>query len=81
MTCRKPKFKVGQVVCVMGSKLLRSFVPDYFRISGVKPYGRTWQYRVSDHDMRGPWIAQKQLRALYAPERGRWPAKARICSG
>lgn len=71
MSARKAKFRVGQVVRVVGSKFLRSLVPDYFRVTAVKPHGRTYQYQTSDHETRGPWIASKQLRPLTSRERGR----------
>lgn len=69
-TAHRPKFRVGQVVRVMGSEKFRTFLPDYFRICRVKPYGRTWEYRVNDHKFVGPWVASKQLRALTKRERG-----------
>ena len=68
---RKAKFKVGQVVRVVGSKELRSFLPDYFRIYRVlRDTQERFVYAVSDHDSTGPCVAEKQLRPLTAREKG-----------
>jgi hypothetical protein len=68
---RKAKFRIGQVVRVMGSVTFQTFLPSYFRISGVKPYGHSWQYRITDHETLSPWVAGKQLRPLTKREAGR----------
>ena len=67
----KPKFKVGQVVRVT-SKMLRQWVPDYWRVARISRErdSEGFVYQVSDHDKRGPWIGEKSLRALNRREAG-----------
>lgn len=68
---RKPKFGTGQVVVTLGSKLFKQFLPPYWRIGAVR-FDKTDQfvYLVSEYDERGPWVAQKMLRALTPREIG-----------
>lgn len=65
-----PKFRVGQVVRVRGTKKLRSFLPDYFRIAKVAHDNRSAIYRVSEHDEKGPWVMECSIRALTKREQG-----------
>lgn len=69
---RKPKFRAGQVVSTLGSDLFKQFLPPYWQIGSVR-LDKTDQfvYLVSEYDDRGPWVAQKMLRALTPKEIGR----------
>lgn len=67
---RKPKFRVGQVVRVVGSPKFRGYLPDYFRISRIRMDKREVVLCVSDHDDTGPWILQSCACCLTRREKG-----------
>lgn len=66
---RKPKFKVGQVVGVRGSRKFRDLLPDYFSIVEIAPDSLGGVIYYKTH-AKGPWIQDSHARPLTKRERG-----------